>query len=183
MASKTAYFGSVKVPPQKIILPKKYNTNFFRKFVLSKILNILKEKFSMDEKDEIIILALLENAKISKTRIARKLGISETAVRKRISNLEKEGIILGYRAVINFKKAELFVSITGIDVESERMWEVIGDVKKIKSIKSIYLTSGEHTLVVEVFAESLNELSNVHNTIYEIKGVRKVCPSIVLDVI
>ena len=43
----------------------------------------------MDDKDLRIIEMLMQNARIAKTKIARTLGVTEAAVRKRISNLEK----------------------------------------------------------------------------------------------
>ncbi|MEM2086628.1 MAG: AsnC family transcriptional regulator, partial [Archaeoglobaceae archaeon] len=75
----------------------------------------------MDEKDKAILLSLLKDARIPKTKIAEKLGVSETAIRKRIEKLENQRILLGYRAILDFKKAGLFVSFTGVDVEPERL--------------------------------------------------------------
>ncbi|RLI72174.1 transcriptional regulator [Archaeoglobales archaeon] len=137
----------------------------------------------MDNKDYTIILKLLENARIPKTKIAKIIGISETAVRKRISNLEKNGVILGYKAIVNYKKANMFVSLTGVDVKPENIWKVIRMLKEMNEIKSVMLTSGDHTIMVEVIAKSLDELSNLHNEISRFDGVEKVCPSVVLEVI
>lgn len=125
----------------------------------------------------------MENARIPKTRIAKIIGISETAVRKRISNLEKSGVILGYKATVNYKKANLFVSLTGVDVKPENIWKVIGMLKEMEEIRSVMLTSGDHTIMVEVIAKSLDELLKLHDKISRFEGVEKVCPSVVLEVI
>ncbi len=137
----------------------------------------------MDSKDRMIILKLLENARIPKTRIAEIIGISETAVRKRISNLERKGVILGYRAIVDFKKADMFVSLTGVDVKPENIWKVIATLKDMREVKTVMLTSGDHTIMVEVIGESLDDLLNLHDKISKFEGVERVCPSMVLEVI
>ncbi|HDD36831.1 MAG TPA: AsnC family transcriptional regulator [Archaeoglobus veneficus] len=137
----------------------------------------------MDERDYVILSKLMENARISKTDIARSIGISETAIRKRIFNLEKGKVILGYRAIVDYKKANLFASFTGIDVKAENIWKVIDTLKEIKEVKSIMLTSGDHTIMVEIIAKSLDELLNLHDKISNFEGVERVCPSVVLEVI
>jgi Lrp/AsnC family transcriptional regulator for asnA, asnC and gidA len=137
----------------------------------------------MDKKDSIILSSLMKNARIPKTRIARTLGISETAVRKRIANLERIGVILGYRAIINFKKANLFASITGIDVEPESIWKVIEKLKDAENVKTVFLTSGDHTIMAEILAQSLEELSEIHSKLMEMDGVKRVCPAVILDVV
>ncbi len=137
----------------------------------------------MDEKDFAILSLLAQNARISKTEIAKKLGVTEAAVRKRLSKLEKKNIVLGYKPVINYHVAGLAASLTGIDVEPEKLWKVVEELKKIESIKSLLMTSGDHMLMVEIVASSVAELSDVHERIERIDGVKRVCPSVILDVL
>jgi|Deesub1362A_J573_1020465.scaffolds.fasta_scaffold04798_2 Lrp/AsnC family transcriptional regulator for asnA, asnC and gidA len=137
----------------------------------------------VDEKDRRIIDALVENARIPKVRIAESLGITEAAVRKRISKLEEEGVIIGYKAVVDFKKAKIFASLTGVDVEAERLWEVIKILKENEKIRSMWLTTGDHALMIEIVADSMEELSRIHEEISNLSGVSRVCPSIILDVL
>ena len=56
---------------------------------------------SIDTLDRGIISFLVEDATISATRIAEKVGTSATTVIKRIKNLEVEGIIQGYSILLN----------------------------------------------------------------------------------
>jgi Lrp/AsnC family transcriptional regulator for asnA, asnC and gidA len=137
----------------------------------------------VDERDSKIVSMLMENARIPKTKIAEELKITETAVRKRISKLEKDGVILGYRAVINYKTAGLSASLTGVDVEPDRLWEVINRLKDLDEIKSMFLTTGDHTLMLEIVAESVEELSKIHEKISKLEGVKRICPAVILDVL
>ncbi len=137
----------------------------------------------MDEKDWEIILNLLRNARISKTKIAEKLGVSEAAIRKRIEKLEENRILLGYRAILDFKKAGLFVSFTGIDVEPEHIWKTMNALKELEEVLALYLTSGDHTILAEIVAGSFEELNKIHERISRLNGVKRICPSIVLEVV
>lgn len=137
----------------------------------------------MDERDLTILLNLLRNARITKTSIAEKLGVSETAVRKRIEKLEEQRILLGYRAILDFKKVGLFASFTGIDVEPEQIWKVMNALKDFEEVFALYLTSGDHTILAEIIAESFEKLKEVHDKISGLSGVKRICPSIVLEVV
>lgn len=135
----------------------------------------------MDEKDKEIISILMSNGKVSKVKIAKLLKITETAVRKRIKNLENKKIILFYKAVVNYKNAGLAASITGLDVEPEDFWNVINYLKEQNFVKSVWLTTGDHTILLEIVASNTLELSKIHDEISKIKGVKRVCPSVILD--
>jgi len=137
----------------------------------------------VDEKDREILLNLLRNARIPKTKIAEKLDVTETAIRKRIEKLEEQRILLGYRAILDFKKAGLFVSFTGLDVEPEHIWKTMNALKEIEEVFALYLTSGDHTILAEIIADSFEKLNEVHDRISKFNGVKRVCPSIVLEVV
>ncbi|HDJ97519.1 MAG TPA: Lrp/AsnC family transcriptional regulator [Thermofilum sp.] len=137
----------------------------------------------MDSKDLRILELLSENARISKLRIAEELGVTEAAVRKRIKRLEEEGVILGYRTIINYRKLGMAYSITGVEVEPDAILDVIRALRSMGSVRSIFLTSGDHDLVVEVVAKNMGELEKVHEEMKNIKGVRKVYPAIVNEVV
>lgn len=53
-----------------------------------------------DAIDERLIALLQTNARMSLTALARSVSLSRTAVQARIARLERDRIILGYRAVI-----------------------------------------------------------------------------------
>jgi Lrp/AsnC family transcriptional regulator for asnA, asnC and gidA len=137
----------------------------------------------VDERNFKIISMLMKNARIPKTKIAEELEVTETAVRKRISKLEKDGIILGYKAVINYRTAGLSASLTGVDVEPDKLWEVINRLKDLDEIKSMFLTTGDHMIMLEIVAESVEELSKIHEKISELEGVKRICPAVILDVL
>nr|WP_269140590.1 Lrp/AsnC family transcriptional regulator [Archaeoglobus neptunius] len=130
-----------------------------------------------------ILEMLVQNARIPKTKIAKELNVTEAAVRKRISNLERREEILGYRAIVNYKKVGISASLTGVDVEPEKLWEVVEKLKKMSQVKSLWLTTGDHTIMTEIVARSVKELSEIHESIADMPGVKRVCPAVVTDIL
>jgi len=138
----------------------------------------------LDEKDLRIVQILLERGRASYTDIARELGVSDVAVIKRIRKLEQVGVIKGYRAVVDPKKLGYSaVSITGIDVEPEHLFTVINALKDKDYVKYLALTTGDHSVMMVIWARNGNELGRIHREISKLDGVKRVCPAIILDVV
>ncbi|MEM5881843.1 MAG: Lrp/AsnC ligand binding domain-containing protein [Candidatus Aenigmatarchaeota archaeon] len=133
------------------------------------------------EKNDLIKMLVIE--KISKKEIAKRLNVSEVAVRKKIQKLKEENILLGNKPILNYKKANMCFSITGIDVEPEKLIEVLDELKKIKEIVTIYLSSGDHTILIEVISEDINKINELHKRISSLKGVKRVCPCLINEII
>ncbi|MCX8188750.1 MAG: Lrp/AsnC family transcriptional regulator [Nitrososphaeria archaeon] len=134
----------------------------------------------MDKVDEIIIESLLKNARTSKVELARRLKITEAAIRKRLKKLESYGIILGYKAIVDYQKIGYTASLTGIDTVPEKLWKVIEKLKMFNEIKSVMLTSGDHMILAEIVTDKIDKLGEVHRRIEELDGVVRVCPAILI---
>ncbi len=55
----------------------------------------------MDARDEQILRELTGNARMSNAELAGRVGLSPSACLRRVQELERAGVITGYRAVIN----------------------------------------------------------------------------------
>ncbi|WP_297490623.1 HTH-type transcriptional regulator LrpA [Thermococcus sp.] len=137
----------------------------------------------LDERDKVIIEMLTKDARTPFTEIAKVLGISETAVRKRVKALEEAGVIKQYTVVIDPSKLGYnLVSLTGVDTLPERIFEVANKLKEFDFVRRVYLTSGDHMIMTEVWAKNGEDLSDIiSNKIGKIEGVTKVCPAIILE--
>lgn len=140
-------------------------------------------KSEIDEYDEKILNILLENSRMSFTEIGKILNLSEGSIRKRIKKLINLNIIKKFTVIIDYKKIGKIESFTGINVSPESMLKVIEELKKIENIKRIYLTSGDHNLIVDIVVDSFNELEKIHKKIEEIKGVLNIYPSTIVEII
>ncbi len=137
----------------------------------------------LDERDRVIIEMLTKDARTPFTEIAKVLGISETAVRKRVKALEEAGVIKQYTIVIDPSRLGYnLVSLTGVDTMPEKIFEVAAKLKEFDFVRNVYLTSGDHMIMTEVWAKDGEDLSDIiSNKIGKIEGVTKVCPAIILE--
>lgn len=138
----------------------------------------------MDEKDRVIIERLKANARSSYGEIAKDLGMSDVAVMKRIRKLEAEGVIKKYTIIADDRKVGYgAVSITGLDVDPEHLFEVSSALKGKPYVKYLAISSGDHEIMAIIKARDNEELARYHEEISSLPGVRRICPSMILDVL
>ena len=137
----------------------------------------------VDEKDLQIIDALRRNARAPFTEIAKRLGISEAAVRNRVKALEKESVIRKFTVLLDPSKLGYqTVALVGADVDPDRLLEAAKSLAEITSIKNMALTTGDHMVMMEIWAKNGKELTDIlTKQVGEIPGIKRVCPAIVLE--
>jgi len=136
----------------------------------------------ISEKDLAIIELLMRDARIPYTEIARRLGVTEAAVRKRVHKLEEEGIIRGYRAVVDAKRLGYkIVAEIGFDVEPEHYVEVIERVREMPEVKRMKSTTGDHMIMIEGWFHDSDEMVRFVRKLESIPGVQRVCPAILVE--
>jgi len=134
---------------------------------------------STQSTEERILSVLEEDAQASYAEIAEEAGVSKPTVRKYISELEEEGVIVGYSADVDPKKLSgQSIALVGMDVESERYVEATRTMKDIEAVESLYTSSGDHMLMAEVRATDGDALGDVINEdLLGIDGVTAAHPS------
>lgn len=157
--------------------------NFHKNVFSGKYFILKRFKKFMDSKDRIIVDALIKDARTPLTKIAKELGVTEAAVRKRLKNLEDRGVITGYTARVDPSALGYnAISLTGIDTEPEKLLDVVSKLREFDFAKSIYITTGDHMIMVEIWAKDGNELTRlISEVIGKIEGVKRICPAIVLE--
>ncbi len=137
----------------------------------------------IDEKDRKIIELLQKNARIPYTEIAKKINLSEGAVRKRVNALEEKGIIKKYVAIIDPKKLGYEnITILGLDVEPTKLLEIAKEISKMEEVKCVYISTGDHMIMAEIWAKDGKQLSEIlGKKIGRIEGIKRICPAIILE--
>lgn len=138
----------------------------------------------LDEKDRKIIEMLVRNARVAYSEIARAVGLSDVAVIKKVRRLERLGVIKRYTVVLDpGKLGYRSVSVTGIDVEPDRLFDVLSHLREKEYVRFLAITSGDHSLLATIWASDGDELARIHDEISKLPGVKRVCPAILLEVI
>jgi len=111
------------------------------------------------------ILALLESdAKLPPSQIAVYLGVSEADVQAEIAKMEKEGVICGYGAFINWEivDGDHLTALIEVKVTPSRgkgFSRIAERIYRFNEVKAVYLMSGAYDLAVIIEAKSLNEIA------------------------
>ncbi|MBA7501442.1 Leucine-responsive regulatory protein [subsurface metagenome] len=136
----------------------------------------------MDEKDYKIIAALQKGARTPLRKISKQVHMSESAVRKRVKRLEREGVIEHYTIVADPSKLGYnAMAVVGLDVMPEKHQEVIEKLMKLEEVKKLATVAGEHMITGEVWAHDNKELADI--VIRKIGGIVgvKVRTSVILE--
>lgn len=137
--------------------------------------------YILDDRDLQIINMLEKNARIAFTAIAKALSVSESTVRKRVGELEKEGIIKGYCVVLDPKKLGFnTVALVGLDTAPDKFLEVAKNIAEFDEIKSLSTSTGDHMIMAEIWIKDNSTLTDfIENKISKMDGVTRVCPAII----
>ena len=119
----------------------------------------------MDSLDRKILKLLSVNARMDIDDIATVLDLSAGEVAGRISALEKNGVICGYKSVIDWEKVDTdsVSAIIELKVTPKAGYgfeEVAARVAKYPEVESVYLMSGAYDLNVVVKGKTFHEVSN-----------------------
>jgi DNA-binding Lrp family transcriptional regulator len=137
---------------------------------------------------EQVLRILEENCRVLPDEIARQLGVEEEEVRRLIAQAEREGIILGYGAIINWAKVRpdrvyAFISVSAHPERNIGFDDVARRVAGFPEVHSVYLVSGTHDLTVVVEADDFREIASfVAEKLAPLPGVQSTATSFVLKI-
>jgi DNA-binding Lrp family transcriptional regulator len=126
--------------------------------------------------DELLLL-LRQNARASNEDLARELNSTPAAVAERIARLEKEGVILGYQAIVDGQQqaADVVTAVVEVKITPERgggFDRLANRIAKFAEVQSCYLMSGGYDLLVIVEGRTLQEIAMfISEKLATIKGV------------
>ena len=132
--------------------------------------------YQMDSTDYAILEILKNDGRCSYSDIAEQVNLSRVAVRERINNMKKTGIIHGFTVVIDAKAYQKLASVfMDVEVEPSKLDFV---AKKLSAQTEIAIVS-QHTgitgLHVHAYIDSVERLSQfLEENIYSIDGVKSI---------
>ena len=112
-----------------------------------------------------ILDILAENPRLSNHDIAVMLDTDESAVDAEIARLEKEGVICGYRAIVDWTKVDRKESVTALielKVTPRRdtgFDEIAEEIMSFDEVDSIHLMSGSYDFAVYVTGRTIQDIA------------------------
>jgi DNA-binding Lrp family transcriptional regulator len=137
----------------------------------------------IDETDRQIVALLRENARRSFKDIGDRVNLTAPAVKRRVDRLERDGVILGYTAVVDNHAfgwhAEAFVDLF---CEGRMPGDAIKRaVEGEPGVVSAHTVAGEASALLHVMAEDTKDLESALERIRSTDGITRTVTEVVLS--
>jgi len=138
----------------------------------------------LDETDVKILKTLTLDARLSSRQIAEQCKVSVGTVLKRIKQMEKEGLIKGYSALLDHEKLgyELTV-VCDITVSKGRLLEVENEIARLPNVCCVYDVTGLVDAIVIAKFKSREELSKFTKRLLALPYVERTNTHVVLTTV
>lgn len=129
-----------------------------------------RKQADSDRIDDLIIGVLRENSRIPNTDIATKLILSESAVRRRIENLESSGRIRKFTVEVDDRN--LSSAITWVSVNPAVPTKQVSEkMRGVKGVETVYETAGQFDIAAIVTGANITEVNKTIEGIRRIDGI------------
>jgi Lrp/AsnC family transcriptional regulator, involved in the regulation of lysine biosynthesis len=137
---------------------------------------------SIDETDEKIIRILQADSRKAFVEIANQIGLSESAVRRRVKNLVDAGTVK--RFTIELGASDKTSAITLISVSSSADTSAVSaKLMKLGGVEVVYEITGQYDIAAIIAAPAIAEINKCIDDIRKIDGVSDTNTVIILKTI
>ncbi|USI72137.1 Lrp/AsnC family transcriptional regulator [Sphingomonas morindae] len=108
----------------------------------------------IDMFDRAIITALQEDGRMTVTELARRVGLSKTPCQIRLKRLLEQGVILGFRAVVDAARLGLeqvaFAEVKLSDTREKALEEFNRAVRRIPEVEECHMIAGSFDYLIKI---------------------------------
>ncbi|NVM04201.1 MAG: Lrp/AsnC family transcriptional regulator [Candidatus Helarchaeota archaeon] len=148
--------------------------------------NILKLR-ELREIDKRILKNLIEDSRQPHSRIAENIGTSRQNISQRIKKLQERNLIKSYTINLNNRLFEeigvkayiLFREDPNVRVRKEHDKKIV-NIPQITDFSRLF---GIYDGVIEILVQNNREVTNIINTLHQLKGIKETETFIVHDII
>lgn len=142
----------------------------------------------MDSIDNEIITILEHNGRISHEEIAKRLHMSRPAIHKRIESLETEGIITGYKALIDWRKVKPYIRcLLFLKINGAYFAEIAKEVTAMDMdgvvIEECHRLAGEWCILIKARISAPQDTTKILDRLWQFDGVIETSTTFVIDTV
>ncbi len=134
----------------------------------------------LDHIDRSILSILARDARIPMKSLAARVGLSRSAVSERVSRLESNGTIRGYRADIGLLEHDVIHAFLLVTLKATPSISVLDTLAGFSEVRKVSSVSGQLDIIAEVTVASINDLNELRNAIATLPEVHDLTTAIVL---
>ncbi len=125
---------------------------------------------SRDKTDEIIIEMLKKDSRQSFVEIGQKIGLSESAVRRRVKNLTDGGIIKKFTIETGDNNATSAIILISVDSSTDTS-KVSTKLSKLQGVYTVYEITGQYDIATVIRAPNITEINACIDALRKVPGV------------
>jgi len=131
-----------------------------------------------------LLRLLADDARLSQRALSRALRMSPPAVGERIARLERDGVIRGYRADVDWAALgwSLVVYLGVVAVQGQDQRQLVAELRSLPQVESVDVVTGPFDLLVRL---RVRDHSHLRDTLFEqiwsLAGVNRTETYISLD--
>lgn len=136
----------------------------------------------LDSIDERIINMLKEDSRRPYVEIAKAVGLSESAVRRRIKHLLDSGVIKRFTIELGVSNRTSAITLISVkpSVDTARVSERL---KALKGVEVVYEITGQYDIAAIISASSIGEINKCIDEVRRIEGVDDTNTVIILRIV
>ena len=134
---------------------------------------------NIDSFDEQIIRILQNDSRKSFVEIATSVGLSESAVRRRVKNLIENQIIKKFTIEVNQKEETSAITLISVASTSDTS-TVTARLLNLEGVKVVYEITGQYDIAAIISATTISEINSYIDDVRKIVGVSDTNTVIIL---
>ena len=135
---------------------------------------------NIDSFDEKIIKILQKDARKPFVEIANTIGLSESAVRRRIKNLIDNNIIKKFTIEINNSEKTSAITLISVASSSDTS-TVTSKLLNLEGVDVVYEITGQYDIAAIISAPAISEINSYIDEVRKIEGVSDTNTVIILN--
>jgi DNA-binding Lrp family transcriptional regulator len=141
-------------------------------------------RFSIDNLDLRIMRHLLRRGRSPFRQVAEELSVSTTTVTSRVAKLEREQVVKGYGAMVDFEKLGYeLTAITEILVSKGKLLEMEEEIAKLPGVCAVYDVTGEIDGIIVAKFKDREEMSRFTKGLLSMPFVERANTHVVLTTV
>jgi DNA-binding Lrp family transcriptional regulator len=114
----------------------------------------------VDETDLKLLRLLSDDSRRTLKELGREVGLSISAVRKRVEKLERKGVIKRHTVAVDYRKLGLgLTAFLNLEVDPKELGNLIRQLSHYREVCEIHRITGNHNLLVKVRSKDVNSLT------------------------
>lgn len=137
---------------------------------------------SLDKIDEKIVNILKTDSRKAFVKIAQEVGLSESAVRRRVKNLVDSGTIKKFTIEMGVSNKTSAITLISVSPSTDTS-KVSEKLKSLKGVDVVYEITGQYDIVAIVSAPTITEINKCIDDVRRIEGIDDTNTVIILRTI